>query len=302
MKKQKPQFDSLFSLNERFPDDKSCREFLEKARWSEKPICPHCKHDKVYRFSDGKLFKCAKCRKQFTVTVGTIFEDSHISLKKWFFAIYLITAHKKGISSLQLSKDLKVTQKTAWFILHRVRYAVKTKEFKAPLGNIVEADETYIGGKKHKGKRGRGSENKTAVFGMVERQGELFSIPVENTKKATIQPIINSNVSSTATIMTDEWKAYIGLNKLFSGHNVVNHGQKEYVNGITHVNTIEGYWSLLKRGLIGIYHHVSPKHLHRYCNEFDYRYNTKELTDPQRFSKTLSICKGRLEYKSLIKK
>lgn len=214
-----------------------------------------------------------------------------------------MTAHKKGISSLQLSRDIGVTQKSAWFMTQRIRLAMKNKSLFKPLSNIVECDETYIGGKKiRNSKRGRGAEHKTPVFGMVERQGEIFTIPVENCKKKTLQTIINDKVDKNARIMTDEWLAYKGLNKNYKMHNIVNHSRKEYVNGDIHVNTIEGFWSLLKRGIVGIYHSVSPKHLHRYCNEFNFRYNTKELKDNSRFTNMLNVCEGRLTYNELIRK
>ena len=183
----------------------------------------------------------------------------------------------------------------------RIRYAMKTKSIFKPLLNTVEADETYIGGKKiRNSKRGRGAEHKTPVFGIIERQGKLFSTPVQDCKKKTLQAIINDKVDKNASIMTDEWLAYKGLNKSYKIHNIVNHSRKQYVNGNVHVNTIEGFWSLLKRGIIGIYHSVSSKHLHRYCNEFTYRYNTKELNDTNRFSLTLNNLEGRLTYKNLI--
>ncbi|HLE31994.1 MAG TPA: IS1595 family transposase, partial [Bacteroidota bacterium] len=191
MKQTANKFTNLLDVANRFPDDKSCREFLEFSRWGTKPVCPHCGSvRKIYRINDGKLFKCADCRKQFTVRVGTIFEDSALPLQKWFMAVYLITAHKKGISSVQLGKDIGVTQKSAWFMLHRIRYAVRTKPSK-PLNGIVEADETYVGGKPRKGtlrnpsesglgnKRGRGT-TKTPVFGMVERGGRVSAQAVTN--------------------------------------------------------------------------------------------------------------------------
>ncbi len=225
---------SLITVAMRFPDDKACRIYLERIRWNGKLACVHCGSEKkIYRFNNGKLFKCADCKKQFTVKVGTIFEDSQVPLQKWFFAMYLITAHKKGISSLQLSRDIQVTQKTAWFMLHRIRYSIKNKSFLKPLKNVVEVDETYIGGKKHRGKRGRGSENKTAVFGMVERNGDVRSMPVQRVNGKTLKAIIRNNVSKKAVVMSDEWGAYRGLDKEYEAHKVINHGKKEYVRGGT---------------------------------------------------------------------
>lgn len=287
---------NLASLSQRFPDEKSCRKYLENIRWNGKIKCVHCKRSrKIYKINDGKLYKCADCKKQFTVKIGTIFEDSSVPLQKWFFAIFIITAHKKGISSLQLSKDIGVTQKTTWFMLHRIRYAVKTKSFNTPLENIVEADETYIGGK-HPGKRGRGSENKTPVFGMIERGGEVRATPVKRVDSKTLKKIIKENISPEAIIMTDEWRSYRGL----SNHKVINHGKKEYARGDIHVNNIENFWSLLKRGIIGVYHNVSAEHLHRYCDEFSFRHNTRESVDSNRFDLLLGRCEGRLDYNTLI--
>lgn len=305
MKKQaqnnEPDFNSLLDVVKRFPTEASCREYLEKIRWNDQPVCVHCgSMGKIYRMGDGKTLKCSDCRKQFSVKIGTIFEDSPLPLQKWFFAMFLVTAHKKGISSLQLSRDIQVTQKTAWFMLHRIRHAIQTEAFKVPLKNTVEADETYIGGKNRGGKRGRGSENKTPVFGMIERKGELKVMPVSKVDSKTLCSIIDKNVEKGATMMTDDWKAYAKLSERYL-HHVVHHGQKEYVRGgDIHVNTLEGFWSLLKRGILGIYHQISTKHLHRYCEEFEYRYNTRGNQDAERFQDTMTKCEGRLMYKTLI--
>jgi transposase-like protein len=190
----------------------------------------------------------------------------------------LITSHKKGISSIQLSKDVGVTQKTAWFMLQRIRFAVRTKSFSKPLENTVEVDETYIGGKnknRHSNKKvansqGRSTKSKTAVFGLVERNGRVVAMKVNNTSGHTLKPLINAHVTPDTNLMSDEWKAYTGLSKMYN-HKFVKHGDGEYVNGDIHTNTIEGFWSLLKRGIIGIYHNVSSKHLDKYLDEFEYR-------------------------------
>ncbi len=291
---------SFFELQKVFPTEESCIQELARTRWGKKPVCPHCGSSrKIYIISKGKLFKCADCRKPFSVRIGTIFEDSPIPLKKWFMALWLITAHKKGISSMQLSRDLDVTQKTAWFMLHRIRYAMAHGSFHKPLDGIVEADETYIGGK-HSGKRGRGSENKTPVFGMLDRDDEtIMTQPVEKVNKKTLQGLLKENVDKGSTIMTDEWRAYNGLDKHFKGHEKVDHSNEEYARGIVHVNNLENFWSLLKRGITGIYHHVSRTHLHRYCSEFQYRYNTRKIKDSQRFSFALCHLSGRLDYSTL---
>jgi len=296
------EFRTLQDLEKRFPTEESCHEYLAEKRWGKQLVCVQCgSYRQIYTLKGGKLFKCADCRRTFTVRIGTIFEDSPLPLRKWFFAIFVLAAHKKGISSVQLSKDIGVTQKTAWFMLHRIRYAMGTRTFRKPLDGVVEADETYIGGKKKGGKRGRGSENKTPVFGMVDRDDKTVMVkPVKYVNAKTLKAIIKQNASPDSTIMTDEWSAYNGLDKDFAGHERVDHGRKEYVRGDVHVNTIEGFWSLLKRGIIGIYHQISTDHLHRYCDEFEYRYNTREIKDHERFSETFSYVDGRLTYKKLI--
>jgi transposase-like protein len=303
MKNQaKVEFNNLLDVAKRFPTEQSCREFLAQARWNGRPVCVHCGYsEKIYTIANGSLYKCAKCRKPFSVKVGTIFEDSALPLQKWFFAMFMVSAHKKGISSYQLSRDLGVTQKTAWHMLHRIRFAMTTKSFNKPLNGIVEADETYIGGKSH-GVTGRGALRKTPVFGAVERGGRVIAKKVEHTGAKDIQPIMRKHISPDAIIMTDEWHAYKNLEDSFDSHETVNHGKKEYVRGDIHTNTIENFWSMLKRGIIGIYHHVDKKHLDQYVEEFAYRYNSRNIKDVERFVNLLSQCAGRLTYAKLIQK
>lgn len=299
-------YNNLIAVSQYFKDEKTCIEHLEKLRWKGNVTCPHCGHSKVYKTNRG--YKCAnpKCYKKFTVLVGTFFENTKIALSKWFVAIYIISSHKKGISSLQLSKDIDVTQKTAWFILHRVREMFNAKENKK-LSGFIECDETYIGGKeknKHWDKRnaddrGRSVETKTPVLGILQRNGEIDTMPVKDTSKATLQTIINKRVRKGSKVFTDEWNGYEGLNKKYL-HRKIFHSLGEHAVGIIHTNTIEGFWSLLKRGIIGIYHQVSEKHLEKYCNEFDFRYNTRVSSEADRFDKAISQCNGRLKYKQLI--
>jgi transposase-like protein len=216
-------------------------------------------------------------------------------------AIYLLTAHKKGISSVQLGKDIQVTQKTAWFMMHRIRYAVSTKE-SDKLNGIVEVDETFIGGKTHGQGRGYMQPNKTAVFGMKQRDGEVRARTVKHANGKTLKPIIRKNVSRDSIIMSDEFGGYKDLNREFKDHQVVVHSKHEYSRGIAHTNSIESFWSMLKRGIYGIYHHVSRKHLDKYVDEFEFRCNSKHIAEAQRFGLMLNVCGGRMTYKQLVVK
>ncbi len=285
----------------RYNDEDKVRELLEGLRWPNGPVCPHCSSKKVTRLvprSDSKtpgrkgLYKCRVCRKQFTVTVNTIFEDSHIKLNKWLMAIHLFCASKKGISAHQLHRMLSITYKTAWFMAHRIRYAMSQPPLRDKLKGIVEADETYIGGKGH-GKRGRGAEKKTPVFLLIERNGRAKSSPVVNVTGKTLKTIMKDNIDPRATVMTDEYSAYRGTGKSFARHGIVEHGKLEYVKGDAHVNTAEGYFSLLKRGINGTFHHVSKHHLHRYCDEFDFRYNFRQVDDATRAAALVSSVSGK---------
>ncbi|MEP7163856.1 MAG: IS1595 family transposase [Ferruginibacter sp.] len=294
------------------PTEEMCRDYVAQQRWNGKPVCPYCKHEKCYVIEGGKRYKCAstKCFKRFTVTVGTIFEASNIPLFKWLTAIYLISSHKKGISSYQVAKDIGVTQKTGWFMLHRIREMMKEKH-SVKLDNIVEIDEVYIGGKvpnmsKSKRKKLREDNNihghKTMVMGMIERGGNLKLIPIGgNNNVMAIQPTVRDNVDNDAVLITDSLASYQGLNNEYAGHEVVNHSEQEYVrDSVFHTNSIEGAFSLLKRSIIGIYHQVTPKHLSRYCDETMHRYNLRKMTDAARFNYTLTNIEGRLDYKTLV--
>lgn len=295
---------SLFAFQQQFPDEASCLSFLENQRWGEdgkNRYCPHCGSLKTYKFADGKLFKCGDCRKKFTVKVGTMFSDSHIPLQKWFYAIYLNTSLRKGISSIQLAKYLDITQKTAWFMLQRIRHSVEKAGRGDLLDNIVEADETYVGGKRHDGQRGRGASGKTPVVGIAERKGEIRLAVTEDTKAATLNKVITSNVIPGSTVMTDEYRPYDNVTHWGYKHSRVNHASKQFAVGQKHTNTIEGAWSHLKLSIRAIYIGVSPKHLQKYCAEYEYRYNTRELKDDERFGKWFGFVNGKnLKYKDLI--
>jgi transposase-like protein len=304
-----PKINNLKELIAKFSDETVARHYMEQLRWNGNPTCPHCGQDKPYKLKDGKSYRCKSktCRKDFTVSVGSIFENSKIPLSSWLVAIYLCTAHKKGISSCQLARDLSITQKTAWFMIHRIREMVKPK-VKPELKDIVEADVTWFGGKeKNKSVKkrmqlvtGERVPEKTPMFGMVDRNGSYTLTVVANEKAETLKPLISENADSEAVIITDGATAFTGLENEFKGHIVVNHSKGEYANGIYHNNTIEGAFSQMKRGIYGIYHQVSVKHLQRYCEEFCYRYNTRKLKDAERFELILRNTNGRLNYYELI--
>ncbi len=303
------EFRNLKELIIKMADEKVCRAYVEELRWGGNPCCPFCKEAKPYRLKDGKTFRCrAKtCRKDFTVTVGTIFENSKIPLSTWVAAIYICTAHKKGISSIQLGKDLGITQKTAWFMWHRIR-TMLTPADDEMLSNVVEVDETYVGGKwanMHTHKRDKlreiGKDPKIPVMGLVERDGKLRLKVIGETDG--FKDFVHKYVSPDAIVVTDAHLSYRGIDETHKGHMIVNHSLGEYLVGdIYHTNTIEGFFSILKRGIYGIYHQVSHKHLHRYCEEFAYRYNSRKLKDRDRFVITLSNPEGRLKYRQLIQK
>lgn len=308
-------FNNLRELILSMPTEESCREYLAKQRWENgQAECPYCGHKKCYPIENGLRYKCAnnKCYKRFRITVGTIMEASNIPLVKWFTAIYLVTAHKKGISSYQLGKDLGIAQKNSWFMLHRIREALNPKE-NIKLDNIVEVDEVYIGGKvgnmsKSKRKQLREEGNtyntKTMVMGMLERGGNLKLIPIgHSSNMAAINPTVIENVDTDAVLITDSLISYKQLAPTYAGHEVVNHKENEYVRDkVIHTNSIEGAFSLLKRSIYGIYHQVTPKHLNRYCAETMFRYNLRGVNDAARFTYTLSQVNGRLTWKQLVKK
>jgi len=326
-------FSGLYELMEYFDSEQKCLDYLTESLYGNNITCPHCNHEKVYKFSDNVRFKCASCRKQFTAKAGTIFEDSKIPLRKWFMAIYLIVSHKKGISSHQLARDLKVTQKTGWFMLMRIRHAILQGSFEKPLEGVIECDETFIGGKnknrhadkKVKNSQGRSFKDKTPVMGIIEREiaevvprpnknnpekivnekvvskeSFLYGVTIPNTQEASIRPIIEERVKKGSIVYTDEWWAYRNLCENYN-HEFVNHAAKQYVDGEAYTNTLEGFWSLFKRSILGIYHSVSPEHLQRYIDEAVFRYNTRKDNDGNRVSLFLTkLNEGSLKYKQLI--
>jgi len=307
MTKGSQQFDSLFDMMEAFPTEQHAVDHLRTLRWGsddQGAYCPHCGSVRVMHFSDNKTHKCSDCRKRFSIKVGTIFEDSKIPLRKWFMAIWLLTSHKKGIASTQLAKDIKVTQKTAWFMLHRLRHATETKSFNAPLKGTVEADETYVGGKsanRHARQRGVGVPKppKSTVVGMIERGGEARAMHIPNPSRRNLHEAVLENVDTSARFITDGNNSYQGLGDSYEHHIVRHHAGEYVVDGDIHTNSIESVWAILKRQIIGIHHHVSPKHLQQYVNEVTWRFNRREEGEGDRVNSFLSRTEGRLTYKEL---
>jgi transposase-like protein len=309
-----------------FHDEAAAFEMVESLVWPEGPVCPHCGgKDRIYALKGVRskpskknpegverhgLKKCGHCRKQFTVRVGTIFEDSHIPLHLWLQAFHLLCSSKKGISSHQLHRILEVKYQTAWFLSHRIREAMRSGDLSVPMGGdgssgIVEADETFIGRKKGVEVK-RGTAHKHAVLSLVERGGKVKSVHVDDVKAATLIPIVNENIAKEARIMTDAAATYYDKLNDFAGHDMVNHAAEEYVRyedgkPTIHTNTVEGYFSIFKRGMKGVYQHCSERHLHRYLAEFDFRYNHRVALGVDDKDRTQAAVKGssgkRLTYK-----
>ena len=269
---------STFKLFEIFPDEEAARQYLEDRLWPDGAKCPTCAATDRLTTRKGGFYRCNACQLDFTVRTGTIFGRSHIPLHKWVYAMYLLVTARKGISSLQLAKEIGITQKTAWFMLQRLREACGSDDGRGKLQGIIEIDEVFIGGKdanKHAHKREgrRGSKGKTAVLGMRERGGRTRAMPIELRTIHTIQQEIHKQVEVGATIYTDEGVAYADLNGLFFRAASVNHGAGEYARGVVNTNSIEAVWAVLKRGILGVYHSASAKHLDRYVQEFAFRLN-----------------------------
>ncbi|WP_226177046.1 IS1595 family transposase [Hymenobacter lucidus] len=301
-----PHFKSLLDLVKAFPTDEACLLHLEALRWNGTPVSPFDPTSRVYKCA-GHRYKCKNTGKYFNVKVGTIFEDTKIPLQKWFMALYIFSSHKKGISSHQLARDIDVTQKSAWFLLHRLRYAFEHPNFKATLSGTVEVDETYYGGvegnkhesRKTPGTQGRSTKTKKPIMGAIERNGNIVAAVVEDTKTGIVQSFVESTVAEGTVVMTDEYASYRGVAKVYE-HQIVRHSAKQYVDGLAHTNSIECFWSHFKRGIEGIYHWVSFEHLQAYVNEFTLRYNTRRFHTADRFNLILGNIAGRLTYNTLI--
>lgn len=302
---------TLTEILKHFDTEEKARAYLEAVRWPLGTVCPHCGNKDeapIWKLEANPkkkirpgLHHCGKCDKQFTVTVGTIFEDSHIPLSKWLVAWYLLCSSKKGISSLQIQRMLGLgSYRSALFMMHRIRYALKDPVFTDKLSGTVEVDETWVGGKK-KGFGRRYTGNKTPVVALVERKGRVRSTVMETVNARNIKAHLKQHVQPSARIMTDDSNPYPIATREFASHERVNHSAGEYVRGDVSTNTVEGYFSLLKRGIIGTFHQVSKKHLPLYLAEFDHRYNHRKVTDGERTMEGLAKIEGkRLTYRPLL--
>lgn len=310
---------NLVTLAKDYSDDNTARALLEKLRWPEGPICPHCKAKEPYKIQPKEtskrparqgLYKCRECRKQFTVTVGTIFEDSHIKISKWLMAIFILCSSKKGVSAHQLHRMLGVTYKTAWFMAHRIRFAMAEGPLADMLKGTIEVDETFVGGKKRHGDPEptggyRKGTKKVPVVALVQRDGKVRTNVIPKVTGKNLKKFVDANVHKASFINTDDYLAYRNMFWDYERHDTVNHSAKEYARtnadgSESHINTAESFFSLLKRGVMGSFHHVSPEHLHRYATEFSFRWNHRKIEDGQRMEAAIEMAEGkRLTYKQV---
>ena len=301
---------SLFSLSAKIPDESAAVAFFERARWGDTPVCPHCEGKDTSPRPSRHGHLCRSCRKDFTVRIGTVMQESKLPLRKWLFAMYLIQTARKGISAMQLSKELEVSYSAAWFLGHRIRAGCVPMDGEL-LDGIVEADETYIGGldinrHEHKKTKAMGTNDKMAVVGFRERGpgGRAVAFPVPDTKKATLMAALRAKVSVNATLMTDESLAYAGADETFYLHHTVCHSAKEYVVGMAHVNGLESMWAVLKRAWRGTFHWWSLKHLHLYTSEIAFRLgqgNVRVDTVDRMTALAQGMVGKRLSYRQLVR-
>ena len=294
-----------------FHDENAARGYLEQTRWPNGPFCPHCGEAENIRKLEGTshrpgLYQCRSCREQFTITVGTLYERSKVPLHKWMLATHLMTSSKKGYSAHQLHRTIGVTYKTAWFMAHRIREGMREPLYDTQLGSgggTVEADEAYWGNKGKQRKGARGYAHKEKIVSLVERGGKVRSYHVKEVNSATLRPILQEQIAAEAKLMTDEAKVYKSIGKDFASHETVTHGIAEYVRDNVHTNTIENYFSVLKRGMTGVYQHCGKQHLKRYVGEFDFRYNHRVRLGIDDAARTLAALQGiegkRLTYRSV---
>jgi transposase-like protein len=312
---------TLDKINQHFNTDETAREYLEAIRWPKGVVCPHCKNSdakKIWKIQPNPkkkiragLYDCVECGKQFTCTVGTIFEDSHIPLKKWLIAWYLVCSSKKGISALQIQRSLGLgSYRTAWMMMHKIRHAMKDPAIHEALGGVLEADETYVGGKPGPHDAGRMTKlgfrrysTKTPVIALVQRGGKIRTKVVATVSQKNLKLFIGVNADPNSIVNTDQAAIYRPILRGFKRHDVVNHSEFEYARHnfdgtVSHINTGESFFSLLKRGVVGAFHHVSPEHLHRYCDEFGFRWDFRKVTDGERMVEGLKRTEGkRLMYR-----
>ncbi len=302
-------FKNIIDFQREFSTEEKCREYLELQLWNGTPACPFCGSTNVHRFPNNRIFKCRErlCRNKFSVTVGTIYENTKMPLTKWFLATYILSVHSKGMSSHQLANWLGITQKSAWHMNHRIREMLKEDKCEL-LDEIVEVDTVYIGGSesfklKSKRKVKGGTKHKTMILGAIQRGGKLMA-KVTPQQSTNVCIAIEEFVTLDSTLITDEHHDFNGIRHMYD-HRRINHREKEYVRTEeikVHTNSIEGFWNILKKQINGIHHYVSPKHLQRYCNESTFKYNNRQLSQEEKFAQILANCHGSLKYNDLINK
>jgi transposase-like protein len=297
------QFKTLAELMVTFSDNQVAIDHFTAIRWKNGQFCPHCGHDKIYTPKDKGRYSCAQCHQRFSILVGTIFENTKLPLRVWFGAIWLLTNHPKGIASTTLARDLGITQKSAWFVLHRLRHAARTQSFNGPLGGKVQVDETFVGGKgsNRPGRRGPGKSmyGKTSVIGAVNEDGQVKAKVLPLTLgRPEAQKFIDETVAPGATLVTDAHQSFWGIEGY--RHVMINHHKGEFSKGKLHTNTIEGVWAQLKRQIVGTHHWVSAGHLQKYVDEMAWRMSRRAMTAEQRVNALFSAVEGRLTYKALI--